>query len=112
MAQENDSQPKHPVIVFRANLTAPATEQIGPNTNARTTGVFSPDTFQTSPDQGRTENSNRASLKSSWIPGLLDGENRVLKNGDTFTLSGEKAVYVKNTYTTGTNPLLTIVSED
>ena len=111
MSQTNDSQPSVPTIVFSINLTPAPTMVIGPLTNQRTVGVVSPDRFQSSPDQALIDEAARKNYISAWLPGLLGEENRKLKSGDTFTVKGAKAVYIKNMYTTGTNPLLTVVSE-
>jgi len=111
MSQTNDSQPNNPVIVFSVNLTPVTETTIGPLTNSRTTGILSPDRFQSSPDQAFIDMATRDNYISTWLPGLLDGENRKLKAGDTFTVKGEKAYYIKQRYTTGTNPILSVVSE-
>lgn len=102
------SNPTHPVITFMVNLYN-ATEQIGPNTNARTTGVLHPDMGDNSPDRGRTSSAVHQTQFSSFIPGFLAGENIVKNDDGTFTAYGVKASYLKNTYTTGTNPLLSVV---
>lgn len=46
--------------------------------------------------------------RSTWFPDLLL-DNRELKHGGQFTVTGKIALYLKNTYTTGSNPLLSIV---
>lgn len=38
---------------------------------------------------------NFAKSKSTFIPGILGGSNLALKHGDTFVLTGEKALYLK-----------------
>lgn len=93
----------HPTYTFRVNLLLLSNEAVGPNTNSLSTGVLSPDQYQTSPDYGRIENSNRVNTLSSWFPDLLRG-NRQLKHGDTFEESGLKALYLRNMYTTGYAP--------
>lgn len=105
------SNPKHPIITFRVNLDNPSTEQIGPNTNARTTDVLHPDMHDSSPDRGYTHSVNHKTQFSSFFPGFLVGENIIKNDDDTITVYGQKATYLKNTYTTGDNPLLSVVTE-
>lgn len=88
MAQVNDSQPSHPVITFRVNLDL-AVKQ---NEAYRTT---------LSGNETATEASNIKNTRSIFLPGLLGAENRALKHGDTFTVKGLKAQYLKTTYVTG-----------
>ncbi len=105
------SNPTHPVITFTVNLDNNSTEQIGPNTNARNTGVLHPDMHDTSADRGKTNKAEHKNQFTTFIPGFLCGENVVKNDDGTFTVYGQKATYIKNTYTTGTNPLLTVTSE-
>ena len=46
---------------------------------------------------------------SSWMPGLLRG-NYVLKDGNTLVAYGLQGRYLYDNYTTGTDPLLILVS--
>lgn len=103
------SYPTHPVITFRVNLDNPSSEQIGPNTNARSTAVLHPDMHDSDADRGRTNSVNHKTQFSSWLPGFLCSENIVKNDDGTITAYGQKATYLKNTYTTGTNPLLSVV---
>jgi len=47
--------------------------------------------------------------RSIWLPNLFR-DNHDLKQGNTFVSYDNRAQYLINTYTTGTNPLLTVVS--
>lgn len=87
-----------PAITFTADLTPASTIPFGPLTNSSTVGVLHPDQYQESPDQGRTEFSNRAATRSTFIPGLSAAENMVLQHEGTVTLYGLKAIYVRNNY--------------
>lgn len=99
MAQVNDSQPAKPVITFRVNLDL---------------SIKSGGPYRTSLDgnETSTEASAIANTRSTFIPGLLGGENLQLKHGDTFTMKGAKAHYLKQQYVTGDpDDILQIVSE-
>jgi hypothetical protein len=98
------SDPAWPSFTFRVNLGITNSELVGPKTNSTDTGIFHPDASQSSPDQGRTEKSNRSSTRSTWLPGLLVGENRALKHGDTFTVTGLKSLYIRDLYAVGYAP--------
>lgn len=101
MAQINDSQPAHPVITFRVNLETVDRQ-----------GHLVPNRIEASGNETVAEADQMKNNRTIYLPGLLVGENKhKLKHGDEFTLKGQKAVYFKNLYTTGTNPVLTIVSE-
>jgi hypothetical protein len=102
------SNPTHPVIVFMVNLYN-TSEQIGPITNSRTTAILHPDMCDNSPDRGRTASAVHQTQFSSFVPGFLAGENIVKNDDGTFTAYGVKATYLKNTYTTGNNPILSVV---
>ncbi len=47
--------------------------------------------------------------RSTFFPDILR-DNRILKHGNTFTVSGEPALYLLNNYTTGTFKFLDYVS--
>ena len=100
----------HPVITFRVNLERARDEAIGPNTNSRDVNLLHPDLHDNDPERGRTNAAQHDLNKSTWLPGLLAAENIVQIDNNTFTAYGQKATYLKNTYTTGPNPLLEIVS--
>jgi hypothetical protein len=98
------SDPVWPSFTFTVDLSLFATEQIGPNTNSADVDVLHADQYQSSPDQGRTETSNRQNTRSTWLPNLLAGLNRQLKHGDSFIVTGEKALYIRDTYGKGFAP--------
>lgn len=89
----------HPTIVFEVNLET-----------VDRVSTLVPEMYQSSPDRGRTDADNQKTLRSTWIPGLNRG-NHELKHGDQFTVQGMQAYYLKTTYTTGSNPILKIISE-
>lgn len=92
------SDPKHPVYTFRANL--------------QTVNVLShlpPDRYDNDQDRGLENALAHKSRRSTWIPGLTAGENRVLSDGGEITVSGLKAQYIKDVYTVGDNPILELV---
>ena len=101
MAQINDSQPTHPVIVFRVNLETVDRQ-----------GHLVPNRTSTAGNESTSEADNLKNTRSTFIPGLLGAENVKLKHNDTFTVKGMKALYLKNLYVTGaSSDLLQIVSE-
>jgi len=79
-------------IEFRVNLETALRESNVPVTNLR------------------AEGDNFRETRDSWFPNDLRN-NRMFKHGDTFTVSGRRAKYLKDNYTSGAYPLLTIVSE-
>lgn len=94
------SNPKHPIITFALNL------------NSDLITYLHPARHQTNQDTAQSEATQFNNTHTCYLPGLLAGEN-LLRNSNgtvTFTAYGEKATYYKNTYTTGTNPLLTVVT--
>jgi len=105
-AQENDSQVSHPVIVFQVNLET----LDGLNSSL-------PNRFVTSGNETSSEAANVNSTRTIYLPGLIGnvegiGPSGFLKHGDTFTVKGQKATYLKNTYVLGSpNDVLQIVSE-
>jgi len=88
----------YPTITFQVNLEVPKTEDIGANSNVREVTMLHPDRYDTDQDRAVTNISNHSSEKITWLSGLLAGSNINLKNGDTFTLSGSKAEYVRKMY--------------
>jgi len=66
--------------------------------------VFQKYQHQTSPDRGRTDRANFPNTMSTWIPGLTAGENRQLKETGQFTVSGQRASYIRDTYGIGFAP--------
>ena len=105
------SFPKHPIITFSVNLTRNADEQIGPNTNPNTTNLLHPDRYDSDADRGQSNIVNHRVQKSTWLPGFLVGENIVDNHDGTITAHGGKATYLKNTYSVGTNAILTVTNE-
>lgn len=103
------SNPTHPVITFSVNLDLNQSEPFGPKTNLSTVAILHPDMHDTSADRGRTNKGYHKDQITTFIPGILCGENVVKNDDGTFTAYGQKATYIKNTYTTGTNPLLSVV---
>jgi hypothetical protein len=101
---------KHPIYTFRVNLGRQATERIGPNTNQSTAHVLHPDSYNQSPDYGRTLVDAHFTGNVSWLPGFLQGENIDINNNGTITAYGQKAVYLNQNYTSGDFPLLTLTN--
>jgi len=106
------SNPQHPIITFQVNLEIQSTEKVGPNTNLVNPHMLNPFRYQNDQDNAVTEQSNLKNTIGLWLPGLLGGENLagtmgvvnkrdLLHHGDQFTLYGQKATYVANTYTNG-----------
>ena len=55
-----------------------------------------------------SESTNFSSTRSSWLPDFLRN-NRELKHGDQFTVSGRQAVYLRDNFTSGAFNILTVV---
>lgn len=104
------SNPKAPIITFSVLLDRNRQESVGPVTNPNNTAILHPDRHDNDQDRGYANEVQHDSLKSTYMPGFLAGENVVLNNDGTITAYGLKAQYLKNTYTTGSNPLLEVVS--
>jgi hypothetical protein len=103
MAQTTDSQPTHPVIVFQVNL----------ETQNRY-GHLVPNSTTLTGNQTVSEADQLRNTRSTYIPGLTGAENLLYKHGDTFTVKGQKATYLKKTHVSSPaspNDLLSIVSE-
>jgi hypothetical protein len=102
--QTNDSQASHPVITFRVNLETVD----GLNTSL-------PNRMSVSGNEATSEAANVAGTRTIYLPGLIGnvegiGPSGFLKHGDTFTVKGSKATYLKNTYVLGSsNDVLQIV---
>jgi len=88
-------------LTFRVNLELLSSEQIGVLHGNRSVNMLHPDRHQGSQDNARVEQSNRKTTRDAWLPGQLVGENRLLKHGDTFTVYGEKAIYIRDMYASG-----------
>jgi hypothetical protein len=101
----------HPVYSFVVNLDLTTTEVIGPVTNQLTVTVLHPDMYQSSPDLGAAQRAVRTLQRYSWFPGLLASGNLDIKDDGTITAWGAQGKYLKDTYTTGVNPLLTLTND-
>lgn len=88
----------YPTITFQVNLGVPKTEALGPNTNQTDRDMLHADRHRTDQADALTYQANRASEKITWLSGLLGGNNLNLRDGDTFTLSGGKAEYVRKMF--------------
>jgi len=97
------SDPAHPSITFRVNLALSSSETIGPSTNSDNPSMLHPTQHQNSPDNGRVEESNLKNTRVTWLPSQLLN-NRQLKHGDEFTVSGLKALYIRDMYASGYAP--------
>ena len=88
----------YPTITFQVNLGVPKTEALGANTNQSDLDMLHPDRHVGDQDGVPASIANRASEKITWLSGLLAGSNLNLRDGDTFTLSGGKAEYVRKLF--------------
>lgn len=86
-----------PTITFRVKLTP---DLIGLSHPARN---------QNNQDQAIIDQNTFTASISTWIPDLARA-NYVKHDGDTFSVSGQNATYIKNTYATGANAILEVVS--
>lgn len=118
----------HPEIKFKVNLELNREEAFGPNTNQTDVAPLHPDTYQNSPDQGRTEKANRVNTRSALLYDKVCVDDACtqwalkmnLKHEDEFVLYGQEALdyrkkYVAgdwndNTPTAGLGPILSIVT--
>lgn len=110
----------HPIITFQLAVQNRLSEKFGPNTNSQNVAILHPDRYgntgylQDVPQQLRLLLQDY--FRTTWLPGMTGGENiekNMLMSTDdiTFTLTGSKALYVKNMYATGDDAVLTVVSE-
>ena len=115
-----NSNQTHPIITFQVAVQNRFTEAFGPKTNSQNVAILHPDRYgntgylQQIPQQLRILLQDY--FRTTWLPGLGAGENieknMLMSTADiTFTLTGQKATYVKNMYATGDNAVLTVVSE-
>ena len=61
------------------------------------------------PPYNSTEGTNFKQTRSTFFPDFLR-DNHTLKHGDRITVSGERAVYLKNNFTTGPDAFLIYIS--
>jgi hypothetical protein len=101
---------KHPIYTFKVNLDLQRSESIGPNTNQRDVNLLHPDQHQTSPDLGRSQNTVRRLQNISWLPGMLAAGNVYINDDGTITAYGQAGQYLRENFTTGTYPLLTLTN--
>lgn len=104
------SNPLTPIITFSVNLDRAGSENVGPVTNPNNTAVLHPDRHDNDQDRGYSNEVQHDANKSTFIPGFLTGENVVKNDDGTITAYGMKAKYLQDTYTTGDNPILSVVS--
>lgn len=48
--------------------------------------------------------------RSTWFPDI-QMDNRKLKHGDQFTVTGKRAMHLKNNFTTGDDAFLKVISQ-
>lgn len=101
---------KHPIYTFKVNLDVNLTEDIGPNTNLRSGTILHPDMHQTSGDLGRAQITTRALQRLSWFPMMQQAGNIEINDNGTIIAYGIQGKRLLDTYTTGTNPLLTLTN--
>lgn len=66
--------------------------------------------YSASQPYSATDAGNFRTTRSTWFPdAMLD--NRKLKHGDEFTLSGLQAEYLRDNFTSGDHAFLTVVTE-
>ncbi len=94
----------HPAITFQVNLSLPKTETMGPGTNEITVVPLNPVRHQESQDQAILDEAQLKNLRVTWLPGINAASNIELKHGDTFTLYGQQALYVRDNYAIGYAP--------
>jgi hypothetical protein len=102
---------RHPYYVFNVNLSLNLQEAIGPCTNQKSVTVLHPDQHQTSPDLGRQQKAVRVLQNTTWFAGLLAAGNIEINDDGTITAYGAQGKYLNDTHTTGSNPLLTLVTQ-
>ena len=86
-----------PVITFRIKLQPDLT------------GTLHPARHQSDQDNAISEMNAFTSRITTWLPDLVRA-NHVWVDQDTVVVKGQAAKYIMDTYTTGTRPLLEVVS--
>lgn len=100
----------HPIYTFRVNLDINASEAVGPNTNQRSVTLLHPDVCQSDIATGRAQRTTRALQRMTWFPMLSQAGNVEINDDGTITVYGIEGKRLIDTYTTGTNPLLTLTN--
>lgn len=95
------ADPATPVITFVVDLTT-----------LNLQGHLSPNSYQSDKTLGHQNDATQATNRVTYFPGLLVGENRELKHGQTFQLAGMKADYYRQEIAKGNFPFLKIQSID
>lgn len=101
---------KHPVYTFQVNINLNSNEAIGPVTNQSFVSVLHPDLYQSSPDLGRAQKVVRHLQNTTWFATEHAAGNIEIKDNGTIVVYGSHGTYLKNTFTVGNNPLLTLIS--
>src|SRR5690554_6459612 len=93
----------HPTITFQVRLELNDTEAIGPNTNLVNPHMLHPSMHQDSADIGTQQKSHFKNTRSTWLSSLIPGGGiRQLEDSNQFTVSGLKAIYLRDHYVSGT----------
>tara|TARA_Y100000034_G_scaffold43496_3_gene53071 strand:+ start:4857 stop:5330 length:474 start_codon:yes stop_codon:yes gene_type:complete len=87
-----------PSIEFEVDLTMPTSELIGPKLNLRKVPVYHSE--GNSADTTRLMVEQRESQFSAILQGFTAAGGRAVKHGDRFTVEGQKAIYLRDMYTT------------
>ena len=88
----------YPIIEFEVDLTMPTSELFGPNKNLRKVPVYHSE--GNSADATRMMVKQREGQFSGILQSLTTSSGIIAKHGDRFTEEGEKALYLRDMYTT------------
>lgn len=88
----------HPIIEFEVDLTMPTSELFGPNKNLRKVPVYHSE--GNSADATRMMVKQREGQFSGILQSLTTSSGFLAKHGDRFTEEGQKAIYLRDMYTT------------
>lgn len=97
----NFARPLLPSIEFEVDLTMPTSELIGPKLNLRKVPVYHSE--GNSADTTRQMVKDRESQFSAILQRFTPAGGKAVKHGDRFIEVGEKAIYLRDMYTTA-NP--------
>jgi hypothetical protein len=100
----------HPIYYFQVNLDLNESEVFGPVTNQSTVRILHPDQHQTSPDLGRTQRVVRKLQNLSWFATMSAAGNLEVRDDGTLIAYGQNGTYLKNNFTSGSAPLLTVLN--